>query len=84
MLAGLALPAVLFLGPAGWRLWRVASVLKGSARTPRASAARPSGGPTPVSVLVPARNEERAVGACVESLAAQTYPHLEIVASFKR
>jgi len=33
-----------------------------------------------VSVLVPARNEERGVGACVESLAAQTYPHLEIVA----
>jgi glycosyltransferase involved in cell wall biosynthesis len=33
-----------------------------------------------VSVLVPARNEERGVGACVGSLAAQTYPHLEIVA----
>jgi cellulose synthase/poly-beta-1,6-N-acetylglucosamine synthase-like glycosyltransferase len=33
-----------------------------------------------VSVLVPARNEERGVGACVESLAAQTYPHLAIVA----
>lgn len=80
MLAGLALPALLFLGPAGWRVWRVASVLKGSARRPRASAARPSGGPAPVSVLVPARNEERAVGACVESLVAQTYPHLEIVA----
>jgi GT2 family glycosyltransferase len=33
-----------------------------------------------VSVLVPARDEERGVGACVASLAAQTYPHLEIVA----
>ena len=33
-----------------------------------------------MSVLVPARNEERGVGACVGSLAAQTYPQLEIVA----
>jgi glycosyltransferase involved in cell wall biosynthesis len=31
-------------------------------------------------VLVPARNEERGVGACLASLSAQTFPHLEIVA----
>jgi hypothetical protein len=33
-----------------------------------------------VSALIPARNEERGVGACLASLSAQTYPHLEIVA----
>ncbi|HLW02602.1 MAG TPA: glycosyltransferase [Ktedonobacterales bacterium] len=32
-----------------------------------------------VSVLVPARNEERSIGRCVESLARQDYPHLEIL-----
>jgi chlorobactene glucosyltransferase len=32
-----------------------------------------------VSVLVPARNEERSIGRCVESLIQQDYPHLEIL-----
>lgn len=32
-----------------------------------------------VSLLVPARNEEANVGACVRSLLAQTYPHLEVL-----
>ncbi len=32
-----------------------------------------------VSVLVPARNEERSIGRCVQSLAEQDYPHLEIL-----
>jgi chlorobactene glucosyltransferase len=32
-----------------------------------------------VSVLVPARNEERSIGRCVESLAQQDYPNLEIL-----
>ncbi len=32
-----------------------------------------------VSVCVPARNEERNIRACVESLLAQTYPNLEII-----
>lgn len=32
-----------------------------------------------VSVLIPARNEERSVGRCVESLMQQDYPNLEIL-----
>ena len=32
-----------------------------------------------VSVLVPARNEERNIARCLDSLVAQTYPDLEIV-----
>ena len=45
---------------------------------------RPRGGragvATPlVSLLVPARNEESNIGACVRSLLAQTYPRLEIL-----
>lgn len=44
----------------------------------------PSDDPLPeslpsVSVLVPARNEERNIGACLESLRAQDYPNLEIL-----
>jgi chlorobactene glucosyltransferase len=32
-----------------------------------------------ISVCVPARNEERNIGRCVEALLAQTYPNLEII-----
>lgn len=32
-----------------------------------------------ISVIVPARNEERNIRACVEGLLAQTYPNLEIL-----
>lgn len=32
-----------------------------------------------VSVLVPARNEERNIGGCVESLLAQDYPNFEVL-----
>jgi GT2 family glycosyltransferase len=80
VVAGLALPAALFLAPAVWRLARVAAVLRGRARLPRASDASPASGSRLVSVLVPARNEERGVGACLASLSAQTFPHLEIIA----
>jgi chlorobactene glucosyltransferase len=78
--AGLALPAALFLAPALWRLGRIVSVLRGRAQLPRASETRPSRGSDLVSVLVPARNEERGLRACIESLSAQTFPHLEIIA----
>jgi chlorobactene glucosyltransferase len=78
--AGLALAAALCLIPAVWRLGRVATVLRGRAELPRASAAPPSSGSTLVSVLVPVRNEERGVEACLASLSAQTYRHLEIIA----
>ena len=33
-----------------------------------------------VSICVPARNEERDVGACLESLLRQDYPHVEVIA----
>jgi glycosyltransferase involved in cell wall biosynthesis len=33
----------------------------------------------PVSVIIPARNEERAIGRTVEALVRQTYPALEII-----
>src|SRR5690349_9298674 len=52
------------------------------ARRPPPSAARgplSTGSGPLVSVLVPARNEERSIGRCVESLAQQDYPNLEIL-----
>lgn len=33
----------------------------------------------PVSILVPARNEERNIERCVKSLLAQNYPHFEVI-----
>lgn len=35
--------------------------------------------PPPVSIIVPARNEEHNIGRCVASLAAQDYPDFEIL-----
>jgi cellulose synthase/poly-beta-1,6-N-acetylglucosamine synthase-like glycosyltransferase len=32
-----------------------------------------------ISVCIPARNEERNIGRCVEALLAQTYPNFEII-----
>ncbi len=46
----------------------------------RTTARRASGGPTPrLSVLVPARNEERNVGRLLDALRAQTYPDAEFI-----
>jgi len=47
-------------------------------RKPRASIIDPDSLPF-VSILVPARNEERHIEACVRSLLAQNYPHFEVV-----
>lgn len=52
------------------------------ARFPRLTANTYPGPPDPapkVTVLVPARNEEESIGACLETLAAQDYPNFEVV-----
>jgi chlorobactene glucosyltransferase len=55
-------------------------VIVNLAATPRLSRAATSPGPTPrVSVIVPARNEERAVAAAVRSQLAQDYPDFEVI-----
>src|SRR5690242_8602697 len=49
-------------------------------RAPRTSAQVDEKDETPlVSILVPARNEERSIAQCVESLARQDYPCCEIL-----
>jgi len=54
-------------------------VLSNAAVLARPGRAR-AGAPQPlVSLLVPARNEAPNIGACVRSLLAQAYPHLEII-----
>lgn len=77
---GPVLGAALFVLPALLRLARVAAVLRSRRALPRASATplRPTS--SLVSVLVPARNEQRGIEACLASLSAQTYPVLEILA----
>lgn len=56
-------------------------VLANLAATPRLSRTALSGGPFPkVSIVVPARNEERAVAAGVGSQLAQDYPEFEVIA----
>lgn len=78
MVAGL-LPAALLLGPALGRLARLVATLIGRRGLPRASAAPMPAAPGLVSVLVPARNEERGVGECLASLVGQTCPQIEII-----
>jgi chlorobactene glucosyltransferase len=77
---GPLLPAALVLVPALLRVLRVAGILRGRRGLPRAGAAPPPRTPALVSVLVPARDEERGIEACVASLRAQTYAPLEILA----
>lgn len=43
------------------------------------TSARAPANPPRVSILVPARNEERCIGECVRSLLAQDYPNLELI-----
>ena len=38
----------------------------------------PAGGP-PVSIIVPARNEEKNIRRCVEALLKQDYPNFEVL-----
>jgi chlorobactene glucosyltransferase len=47
-------------------------------RKPKSDIELPNPGPL-ISVLVPARNEEANIGACVESLRRQDYPNFEIL-----
>jgi chlorobactene glucosyltransferase len=55
-------------------------VVANLAATPRLSRTALSGGPFPkVSIVVPARNEERAVAAAVGSQLAQDYPEFEVI-----
>ena len=49
-------------------------------RFPRALPTVPAGGVAPfVSVIVPARNEERSIRSCVESICASDYPNFELI-----
>ncbi|PYM66893.1 MAG: glycosyl transferase [Candidatus Rokuibacteriota bacterium] len=79
MTAGQGLLAATALAGALWRALRVVSVLGRMGRLPRVADAPPPSGAPLVSVLVPARNEERNLAACLASLSAQSYPSLEIV-----
>jgi chlorobactene glucosyltransferase len=55
-------------------------VIANLAATPRLSRTALSGGPFPaVSIIIPARNEERAIAAAVGSQLAQDYPDFEVV-----
>jgi hypothetical protein len=46
---------------------------------PRLTAAPPPAPAPLVSILIPARNEERSIARCVEAALAQSYPHVELL-----
>jgi len=62
-----------------WPLWRLQFCPR-SLGAIRAVQAQRRGATPKVSVIVPACDEEGAIGRCLQSLAAQDYPELEIIA----
>ena len=66
---------VFFLGAAYFLLLSVSNIvwLRLSSHRPRITRGRM------VSVLIPARNEEKSIGPCLDSLLDQTYSRYEIV-----
>jgi chlorobactene glucosyltransferase len=75
MLGEMAYQAVIL----GGLLFILANVLANLATFDGLRAAEPPANPPLVSVLVPARNEERSIEACVGSLLQQDYPHFELL-----
>lgn len=71
----LLLGTLLSLGHLGLAVQLVRAV-RANVRVPLAPAPEP---PPLVSVIVPARNEEGNIAACVRSLLAQEYPNLEVI-----
>jgi chlorobactene glucosyltransferase len=75
----------LLLGLLGWLLaavwsWRCVQGLRSYRRLPRVSTCEPPPDAALASILVPARNEESNIAGCLESLLAQLYPRLEVIA----
>ena len=60
-------------------LFLLKTMIKDHAATPRLEREGSTDGPM-VSVILPARNEEKYIEKCLESLAAQDYKNLEIIA----
>jgi chlorobactene glucosyltransferase len=71
--------AVALVGPALWRLGRIAGILGQWRRLPRVADQPPLDAGPLVTVLVPARNEARRIGTCLGSLLAQRYPACEFL-----
>jgi len=63
-----------------WVVWVLIYLIRNQLHVERV---QPAGGPLagypPVSVCVPARNEERDLGACLASLLRQDYPDFEVI-----
>lgn len=77
-----ALAVIAGVGAAFWtaaalRLWTAS---RRAPRLPEVDAAEPMGGWPRVSVVVPARDEERTVEAAIRTLLALDYPSVEVVA----
>ncbi|CAI9831687.1 putative Glycosyl transferase family 2 [Nitrosopumilaceae archaeon] len=72
------LAAVMTVGAVGWAMiiWKMSRTFR---LAPRLAGAAPDDPPM-VSVIVAARNEEKYIGRCLESLLAQDYPNFEVVA----
>jgi chlorobactene glucosyltransferase len=71
--------ALIFFGIIGFLLGLLGITIYNVLTAPQLGDAPQSKLPLAVSVLIPARNEASNIRACLESLAAQDYPDLEII-----
>ena len=72
----------LLLALAAVYAWHLAAFARGFRRAARASDARPAPDPDAlplVTVVIPARDEEAAIGACLDGVLAQDYPRLQVL-----
>ncbi|MBX0327259.1 glycosyltransferase [Oscillochloris sp. ZM17-4] len=72
------LPATLLAAGAGLILL-VARDIRRLRRIPHLSAPAIPAEPPLISILIPARNEERGIGSCVRAALAQSYPRIEVI-----
>lgn len=78
----LALSLIAWFVALAWA-WKASTGVLGLRRVPNLASPRFDHGPAAqphLTVIVPARDEEAAVGACLQSLLDQDYPHLHILA----
>jgi cellulose synthase/poly-beta-1,6-N-acetylglucosamine synthase-like glycosyltransferase len=72
--------AAIFAGIFGVWVYFLAYMTKSFRLAPRMEDFAPASGRPKVSVILPARNEEKYIASCLDTLLAQDYPNFEVIA----
>lgn len=69
----------LIIGGVGLLVASIAAEQRRAHKVLRLAAPEPIDDPPLISILIPARNEERSIARCVQGALAQRYPHTEVI-----